>query len=408
MNRRQYLSMAGLAASGVVAGCTSRGSSGGGEEPTGTAQNPTGDGGSAGGSGDRVAVETVASGFENPWSLAFVPDDGRLLVTERAGRLNLVDPAGGTVERVEGTPEVDARGQGGLLDVGLHPRFPETRWLYLTYAAARPDGASTTHVGRGRLDPEAASLDGFETLHAAEPFVESAGHYGSRLAFDADERLYVTVGDRQFKDFGPDHTAQDLTTEHGATLRFETDGSVPEDNPFVGDEGARDTIYSYGHRNAQGMTVHPETGALWQSEYGEQDGDELNVVTRGGNYGWPVADEGCTYGGGEPIGVSHSDREDVVAPVYSWPCGSGGFPPGGMTFYTGDAFPDWQGNLFVGGLASQALARFTVDGTETTLAERLLTERGWRVRTVAEEPDTGHLYVAVDAGDAPVVRLTPP
>jgi quinoprotein glucose dehydrogenase len=407
MNRRQYLSMAGLAMSSVVAGCTSRGSSGGGEESTGTAQSPTGDGGSAGGSGDRVAVETVASGFEHPWSLAFVPDDGRLLVTERAGRLNLVDPADGTVERVEGTPEVDARGQGGLLDVGLHPRFPETRWLYLTYAAARPDGTSTTHVGRGRLDPEAASLDGFETLHAAEPFVESTGHYGSRLAFDADERLYVTVGDRQFKDFGPDHTAQDLTTEHGATLRFEADGSVPDDNPFVGNEAARDTIYSYGHRNAQGMTVHPETGALWQSEYGEQDGDELNVVTRGGNYGWPVADEGCTYGSGEPIGVSHSDREDVVAPVYSWPCGSGGFPPGGMTFYTGDAFPDWQGDLFVGGLASQALARFTVDGTETTLADQLLTERGWRVRTVAEEPGTGHLYVAVDAGDAPVVRLTP-
>jgi quinoprotein glucose dehydrogenase len=244
-------------------------------------------------------------------------------------------------------------------------------------------------------------------LHAAEPFVESAGHFGSRLAFDADDRLYVTVGDRQFKNFGPDHTSQDLTTELGTTLRFEADGRVPDDNPFVDDPEARDTVFSYGHRNSQGMAVHPETGDVWQSEYGEQDGDELNVVVRGGNYGWPVADEGCTYGSGQPIGVSHDERDDVVAPAYSWPCGSGGFPPGGATFYTGDAFPAWRGDLFVGGLAAQALGRFTVDGRSVTGADRLLADRGWRIRTVAEAPDTGHLYVAVDAGSAPVVRLRP-
>ncbi|AUV80381.1 glucose dehydrogenase [Salinigranum rubrum] len=410
MNRRQYLSLVGLAASGAATGCmgtptadrTQTTTEPTTDSVTGTDAPPTG-----ATDASSYAVETVASGFEHPWALAFLPDDTRLLVTERAGRLALVDRDSGAVEVVSGTPEVFARGQGGMLDVTLHPRYPDEPWVYLTYSAARSDGASTTHVGRGRLDAENARLRGFELLHAAEPFVESAGHYGSRMAFDADERLYVTVGDRQFKDFGPDHTAQDLTTEHGSVLRFEADGSIPDDNPFVDDSAARDAIYSYGHRNPQGLTVHPETGALWESEYGEQDGDELNVLRRGGNYGWPVADEGCTYGSGRPIGVSHSDRDDVVAPAYTWPCGSGGFPPGGMTFCSGTAFPAWEGQLFVGGLASRALGRFTVDGREASPAERLLTDRGWRIRTVAEAPDTGHLYLAVDAGDAPVARLRP-
>jgi quinoprotein glucose dehydrogenase len=389
MNRRHYLSLVGVAACSTVAGCAEIGD---------TAER---------GTSGAYGIETVATGLTHPWSIAFLPDDSRLLVTERSGQLTLVDRESGAVRAVDGTPEVYARNQGGLLDVALHPRFPDQRWVYLTYSAARADGTSTTHLGRGRLDVENARLDGFERLHAAEPFVQSTGHFGSRIAFDADEYLYVTVGDRQFKNFGPDHTAQDLTTELGVTLRFTLDGSVPDDNPFVDRPDARDTIYSYGHRNAQGMTVHPETGDIWQSEYGEQDGDELNVLTRGGNYGWPIADEGCTYGEGKPIGVSHSDRDDVVAPAYSWPCGSGGFPPGGMTFYTGDAFPDWRGDLFVGGLASQALGHFTVDGREVTSAERLVTDRGWRIRTVSEAPDTGHLYLAIDAGDAPIVRLTP-
>jgi quinoprotein glucose dehydrogenase len=304
-------------------------------------------------------------------------------------------------------PSVYSQGQGGLLDSELGPSFSDSRWIYLTYSATNDVGESATHLGRGRLDVEAGTLDAFEQLHVAEPFVDSSGHFGSRVAFGPDGFLYQTVGDRQFKDFGPDHVAQDLTNELGTTLRLEVDGSVPEDNPFVDDPDARDAIYSYGHRNAQGMAVHPETGAIWQSEFGEQDGDEINVLERGGNYGWPVADEGCTYGSGEPIGVSHDDREDVVAPVYSWPCGSGGFPPSGMTFYTGSAFPEWQGDLFVGGLASQSLARFTVDGTDVTEAGQLLSSRGWRIRDVAQGVDEGALYAAVDADDAPIVRLTP-
>ena len=392
MDRRQFLSIAGFAGSGMLAGCAERGGNDAADD--------------ADSSADAYAVETVASGFAHPWSIAFLPGTD-LLVTERSGRLALVGRGSEAVRTVDGTPEVDARGQGGLLDVALHPGFPEPRWVYLTYSAAKSDGTSTTHLGRGRLDRENARLDGFETLHAAEPFVESTGHYGSRIAFDAADRLYVTVGDRQFKDFGPDHVAQDLSVELGKTLRLAPDGSIPDDNPFVDDPDTRDTIYSYGHRNAQGLTVHPENGDLWESEYGEQDGDEINVLREGGNYGWPVADEGCTYGGGDPIGVGHDDREDVVAPAYSWPCGSGGFPPGGIAFCTGTAFPDWEGDLFVGGLASRSLARLTVDGTEVTGVERLLTDRGWRIRTVAEAPDTGHLYAAIDSDDAPIVRLTP-
>ncbi|GAA0517689.1 quinoprotein glucose dehydrogenase [Halorubrum aquaticum] len=394
MDRRRFLSLAGLAGTGTLAVCAGRGGAGDGD--------PSGDDGDS----TAYAVETVATGFSNPWAIEFLPD-GDLLVTERAGALDLVDPESGEVRAVDGTPEVDARGQGGLLDVALHPDFPDSPWAYLTYSASNADGDTATHLGRGRLDRENGRLERFEVLHAAEPFVDSTGHYGSRVVFGDDDRLYVTVGDRQFKDFGPDHVAQDLGVELGKTLRLEPDGSVPDDNPFLGDPDARDAIYSYGHRNAQGLTVHPETGAIWESEYGEQDGDEINVISRGANYGWPVADEGCTYGGGDPIGVSHDDREDVVAPAYSWPCGSGGFPPGGMTFCSGRAFPDWEGDLFVGGLASRSLGRLTVEGDEVTAEERLLADRDWRIRTVVEEPDTGHLYLAIDSGDAPVVRLTP-
>jgi quinoprotein glucose dehydrogenase len=410
MRRRTYLALAGTAATAGLAGCTDTvgpdTETGGSGDDT-TAGDDTDDDQS--GDGTQYAVETVVDDLSSPWALATIPDDDRLLVTERTGELRLVDPASESVETVPGTPAVFARGQGGLLDVELHPRYPEAPFLYLTYSAQRDDGKSTTHLGRGRLDlgGDTPRLREFEVLHAAQPFVNSTGHFGSRMAFDTDERLYVTVGDRQFKDFGPDHVAQDLTNDLGTVLRFEADGSIPDDNPFVDDPDARDTIFSYGHRNAQGLTRHPETGAIWEAEFGEQDGDEINVLEAGGNYGWPVADEGCTYGSGEPIGVSHSDREDVVAPVFGWPCGSGGFPPSGMTFYTGDAFPEWQGDLLLGGLASRYLARFTVDGRDVQEAAPLLADRDWRIRDVLDAPGSGELFVLVDGGNAPLVRLTP-
>jgi len=231
----------------------------------------------------------------------------------------------------------------------------------------------------------------------------------------------MSVGDRQFKDFGPDHVAQDRTNDLGTILRFEPDGSIPTDNPFVDsdersssgsrakpgdDPDARDPIYSYGHRNPQGLAVHPETGALWASEHGERDGDELNVIEAGGNYGWPVATYACEYGTNRPVGDSPAEREDLIPPVYYWECGSGGFPPAGMTFYDGP-ISEWQGDLFVGNLAGTYLGRFAVDGTDVTEREPLLADRGWRIRAVETAPETGHLYVAVDAGSAPLVRLQP-
>lgn len=411
--RRRVL-LAGLTAwTGATAGCTgvldrSDETNTDTEPDDGTAPGDASDPDDA--SDDGTAdyfVETVTDGLANPWALTFLPDSADLLVTEREGRLSLVNRETGRRDEIRGTPEVYAAGQGGLLDVTLHPAFPDEPWVYLTYAATDGSGRSATHLGRGRLDREESRLAGFERLHVAEPFVESNGHFGSRVVFGPDGAVYVTTGDRQFKDFGPNHVAQDTTTELGATLRLDPDGSVPADNPFLDDDGVRDSIFTYGHRNAQGMTVHPETGDIWQAEHGEEDGDEINILERGSNYGWPVASYACQYGTTEPVGNRPAEREDTVAPVYYWECGSGGFPPSGMTFYDGDAFPAWQGDLFVGTLASQYLGRFTVDGRTVREVEPILDGRDWRIRAVDVAPDTGHLYVAVDDSDAPLVRLVP-
>ncbi len=350
-------------------------------------------------------LETVVDGLTHPWGMAFLPD-GRLLVTERVGRLLLVDPEAGSAEVLDGTPTVHARGQGGLLDVTIHPDMADEPWVYLTYSATDGGDGSTTRLGRGRLDTEAGRLEAFETIHAAEPYVDSTQHYGSRVVF-RDGSVYVTVGDRGFKDFGTEHVSQDTTTELGSTLRLDPDGSIPEDNPFVDDPDVRDSIFSYGHRNAQGMAVHPETGALWQSEHGERDGDELNVIEAGENYGWPIAHYGCEYGTDDPVGDLPHERDDTVSPVYHWPCGSGGFPPAGMTFYDGEAFPNWRGDLFVGNLAGTYLGRFTVDGRDVDERDPLLDDREWRIRDVTTGPENGRIYVAVDADDAPIVRLVP-
>ncbi|MFC6906370.1 PQQ-dependent sugar dehydrogenase [Halalkalicoccus tibetensis] len=397
-NRRRFLRTAVAVGTLSVAGCVDSSD----DEPSSGGSDDDGD--------DREEttefdVETVAEGFANPWAIELLPEGG-MLVTEREGRLSVVDPESGSVESIEGGPDVYAAGQGGLLDAVLHPDYPDEPWVYLSYSDDNDAGESTTRLGRGRLEPEEGLLDEFEQLHVAEPFVDSDGHYGSRMVVENDA-LYMTVGDRQSGEFGPDHVSQDTTNELGTTLRLALDGSVPEDNPFIGEGGFVETIYSYGHRNAQGMTVRPETGDIWQSEHGEEDGDEINVIEAGGNYGWPVATYGCAYGTDDPVGEDPDEREDTIAPVYHWECGSGGFPPAGMTFYDGEAFPDWEGDLFVGNLAGEYLGRFSVDGREVEELDPLLADEGWRVRDVAVAPGTGHLYVAVDGGDAPIVRLQP-
>nr|WP_299264070.1 PQQ-dependent sugar dehydrogenase [Halorientalis sp.] len=353
-----------------------------------------------------VTVTEVSTGLSNPWGLAFLPDESGLLVTEQAGQLLLTDVESGDRTALSGVPTVHARGQGGLLDVTLHPNFDSNRLVYLTYSVAG-EGGSTTRVGRGRLERDRSRLVDFEPVYTARPFVESNGHYGSRVVFDTEGYLYVSVGDRQFKNFGPDHVAQSLDDDLGSVLRLKDDGSVPDSNPFVDDPDASDAVFTYGNRNPQGLAIHPETGAVWETEYGERDGDEINILEGGENYGWPVADNSCRYGTDDPVGVSHGERADVVAPVYGWACGSGGFPPSGTTFYDGNAFPEWRGDLFVAGLAKQYLAHFTVDGREVTEVAPLLADSGQRIRDVTVSPASGHLYAAVDADSAPIYRIEP-
>ena len=389
MDRRRYLSAAGMAFA-TLAGCLGPDS-----EP---AVDPTG----------AERVETVTDSLSHPWAIAVLPDDFRFVVTERdLGRLSLVDREDGSTTQLSGIPDVEAAGQGGLLDVAVHPEFPTEPWLYLTYSAANDDGETTTHLARGRLDRDEQALVDVAVLYQAAPFLDRSNHYGSRLTFGPDGRLYMTVGDRQFKDFGPDHVSQDLTNDLGTALRFEPDGSIPADNPFVDDPDARDAIYSYGLRNSQGLTVHPETGELWVSDHGERDGDELLILEEGGNHGWPIAHYGCRYGTSTQVGDRADEREDVVDPVYYWECGSGGFPPAGMTFYEGD-HDEWAGDLFVGNLAGQYLGRFSVDGRDVEEIEPLLDDEDWRVRDVVSPPDSDALFVAVDADSAPILRIEPP
>ena len=392
MQRRRFLALAGTGAAASLGGCLGALRSGG--------DSPTPD------PNTSVGVSEALTGLSNPWGLAVLPDESGLLVTEQGGRLLLADPETGETTDLAGVPEVHARGQGGLLDVTLHPDFGSNGLVYLTYSVSG-EGGSTTELGRGRLDTEDGRLAEFETVYTARPFVQSSGHYGSRVVFGPEGYVYLSVGDRQFKNFGPDHVGQTLSDDLGSVLRLHDDGTIPEDNPFVDDPDASGAIWTYGNRNPQGLTVHPDTGEVWETEFGERDGDEINVLERGANYGWPVADNSCGYGSDDPVGVSHDAREDVVAPVYGWPCGTGGFPPSGATFYDGEAFPDWRGDLFVAGLAKQYLAHFTVDGREVTEVGPLLTERGQRIRDVTVGPVSGHLYAAVDAGDAPVLRITP-
>jgi aldose sugar dehydrogenase len=367
-----------------------------------------GPGAMAQGESSAFEIETVAEGFDRPWGMTFLPGDGRLLVTERPGHLKLVDRETGDVEQIFGVPDVDARGQGGLLDVEVHPAFQDQPWVYLTWAGNDDQGLTATYVGRGLLDIESRALTDFEVLHVAGPHVDSTGHYGSRIVFDADNRFYVTVGDRQSKDFGPDHYSQDTTNYLGTTLRFEADGSIPADNPFVDDPDVRDAIYSYGHRNVQGMAIHPETGELWQNEHGENNGDEINVIRAGGNYGWPIATYAVHYRTGQRFADLPPDNPDTVDPVYFWEADHPeGFPPSGFAFYDGDAFPEWRGNAFMGNLAHQFLGRFTIDGHDVEKVERLLDGRGWRIRDVAVGPDNGYLYVLIDDSNVPLVRLRP-
>ena len=340
-----------------------------------------------------VRVVTVARGLEHPWGLAFLPD-GRMLVTERPGRLRIVAQDGRLSPPLEGVPEVYARGQGGLLDVALDPTFEESRLVYLTYAEPGEGGAGTA-AGRGRLAE--GRLEGFQVLFRQQPKSGGGVHFGSRLVFGRDGRLFVTLGDR-----GEKERVQDFAVHRGQVVRIERDGKIPADNPFVGRAGHRPETWSHGHRNIQGAALHPVTGALWTVEHGARGGDEVNVPLAGRNYGWPVITYGRDYTG-LPIGEG-THKAGLEQPLHYW---DPSIAPSGAAFYTADRFPEWRGNLFVGALRGEMLVRLELDGEKVVREERLLQGLGERIRDVRQGPD-GLIYLLTDAEeDGRILRLEP-
>jgi aldose sugar dehydrogenase len=339
-----------------------------------------------------IRVDTVASGLEHPWGIAFLPD-GRILVTERPGRLRIVDRNGTLSEPLAGVPAVFAKGQGGLLDVAIDPRFADNRLVYLSFAEPGEDGTAGTAVARGRLGD--GGLENVQVIYRQTPKVRSNMHFGSRLVFDREGRLFITQGDR----YNQRPLVQDLSTTIGKIVRVNADGSIPRDNPFVGRQGARPEIWSYGHRNIQAAALDPQTGQLWTVEHGARGGDELNHPEAGKNYGWPVITYGIDYSGVR-IGEG-TERAGMEQPVYYW---DPVIAPSGMTFYTGDAFPDWRGSAFVGSLQPRALVRLTIDNGRVTREERYL--GGTRVRDVQQGPD-GMLYLITDEDNGQLLRVSP-
>lgn len=347
-----------------------------------------------------LEVETVASDLENPWSLAFLPD-GRMLVTERPGRLRIVSRNGTVSQPVAGVPPVFARGQGGLLDVVLAPDFDSSRYVYFSYAEPR-EGAGGTSVARAKLVEAGGSarLDGVEVIFRQQPAASGGQHFGSRLVFGRDGTLFVTLGDR-----GSLRTeAQNLSTHIGKVVRILPDGGVPQNNPFRSTANARPEIWSYGHRNVQGAALDPASGQLWTIEHGARGGDELNRPEAGKNYGWPVITYGRDYSGAK-IGVGTA-KSGMEQPVKYW---DPSFAPSGLAFYTGDLMSAWKGSLFTGGLGGARLVRMKLDASGAGIAEEevLLADLGERIRDVRQGPDGALWLLTDDPENGRVLRLAP-
>ena len=342
-------------------------------------------------------VAVLAKNLEHPWAVEPLPG-GDLLVTERPGRLRIVSATGEVGQPIAGLPPVDARGQGGLLDVALSPAFGSDRTIYWSYSEPRK-GGNATSVARGVLSPDRQSLGQVNVIFRAMPTYDGDKHFGSRLAFGPDGMLYITLGERSDAPMRPQ--AQQLDSHMGKILRIGPDGSVPKDNPFVGQANARPEIWSRGHRNVQAAAFDPE-GRLWDVEHGTNGGDELNRVEKGKNYGWPLVAYGEEYSGSAIRGAVTA-RAGYEQPVYYW---DPVIAPSGAQFYTGDAFPAWKGNLFIGGMKDHKLVRLTLDNGRVTGEEHLLMDRGQRVRDVRQGPD-GALYVVTDEDKGELWRITP-
>ena len=347
-----------------------------------------------------LQVTPIASGLRSPWAVAFLPD-GRMLVTEKSpGAMRIISADGQVSAPVVGLPRVDDRNQGGLLDVVTAPDYAQSGLIYWTYSEPR-EGGNGTAVARGRvvLDANPPRMEGVQIIFRMMPTLDSTLHFGSRLVFAPDGKLFVGLGERSII---PGRVqAQDLGSHFGKVVRINPDGSVPPDNPFVNRPGALPEIWSYGHRNIQSAALDPQ-GRLWEVEMGPQGGDELNRPERGRDYGWPTITYGEEYSG-RPIGRAITQSEGMEQPVYYW---DPVISPSGMVFYTGTLFPEWRGNAFVGGLSSKALVRLVMNGDRVVGEERLLTDRNARVRDVRQGPD-GALYVLTDARDGQLLRITP-
>ena len=342
-------------------------------------------------------VVVVAKGLEHPWAVEPLPG-GDLLVTERPGRMRIVSAAGKLGEPIAGVPDVAAAGQGGLLDVALSPKFDSDRTIFWSYAEPRK-GGNATSVARGVLSADRTRLEQVRVIFRAVPVYDGDKHFGSRLAFGTDGMLYITLGERSDAPMRPQ--AQRLDSDMGKILRIAPDGSVPKDNPFVGQSGARPEIWTLGHRNVQAAAFDPD-GRLWEVEHGTNGGDELNLIEKGKNYGWPLQAYGEEYSGA-PIAGAQTARAGLEQPVYYW---DPVIAPSGAQFYTGDAFPAWRGNLFIGSMKDKMLVRLVLANDRVTGEEHLLKDRGQRVRDVREGPD-GALYLVTDETDGELWRVAP-
>ncbi|MDZ7773899.1 MAG: PQQ-dependent sugar dehydrogenase [Balneolaceae bacterium] len=338
-------------------------------------------------------LETVTTAVSVPWGMTWLPD-GQMLVTERSGSLHLFGDGSEPIRTIDGLPEIWARSQGGLLDIALHPNYEENGWIYITYSSPEGGEGANTALMRARLNDDRTGLVDQEVLYKAEPNSGRGQHFGSRIVFDNEGHVFFGIGDRGNRGENP----QDITRDMGKIYRLNTDGSIPEDNPFVGQEGL-DAIFAYGIRNPQGMDLHPESGELWEHEHGPQGGDEINIIRAGNNYGWPEICYCVDYGGDEI--TSDTARAGMEQPVWYW---NPSIAPSGMTFVTSDRYPDWQGDLLAGSLKFGYLVRVEVENNEVT-GEQIAFDGIGRVRNIEQGPD-GYLYVATES-DNGIVRIVP-